>query len=186
MPGDVSRLKEHLRQASHEAQYIDQKRTPPETRAEIGNLLVNLRKWSPVSQRYHPAEFLPDFIVSAYEILYVETYGSDAQYLGDPNALSHLPLRAPLNSNQNQTRGVAVQKKKLSSSQRSPLKNERAFRIKQKYDRKLRKVMRELKTELADREAPPQPRCSRCARLGDGDWMYCPACGHRMEYDATD
>lgn len=182
MPGDVSRLKESLQQASLEAQYIDQKSTPPETRAAIGDLLVNLRKWSPVSQRYHPAEFLPDFIISSYEILYVEAFGSDAQYLGDPNAMSHLPVRTPLKSDQNQTRDVAKQKKKLSSSQRSPLKNERAFRIKQKYDRKLRKVMRDLRLELAGKEAPVQPRCSRCARMGDGDWMYCPACGYRMEY----
>ena len=182
MRGNPERLKHHLQQASLEAHLVNQDSTPPHLRADIGDLLLNLKKWSPVIQRYHPAEFLPDFIVSSYEILYVEAFGSDAQYLGDPNSLTHSPIRSPLNSNQNQQRDVAKQKKKLSSSQRSPLRNEKAFRLKQKYDRKLRKVMRDLRAELADRALPQQPNCSRCARLGESDWMYCPACGHRMEY----
>src|SRR6476661_5756214 len=78
--------------------------------------------------RLTPAAFL-----EAYELLFVETYGSGAIVQDD----THIPgsgkaQRGRVKSSDVETRGGAVQKKKLSASQKNVIKSQRAFNEKTK------------------------------------------------------
>lgn len=122
-----------------------------------------------------PAEFL-----TQYELLYLETWqkASGSISYGDENAENPVALKWRTSTNQIETRGTASKKGAGSISKGMGVKNQRAFAAKEYADRQLKKVAREIAKRLSDDDAPVR-RCSgsRCRRIADNTWAYCPACG---------
>lgn len=131
--------------------------------------------------RLTPAPFL-----DAYELLYIEVFGSGAIFQDD-TALhgAGKPKRGRTDSSQVETRGGAIQKKKLSASQKNVIKSQRAFNEKTKIDKRLRKMGKEIYDYL-NKEASATAhdwwmRCSKCKKHTDDDWQFCPRCGAPTE-----
>lgn len=130
--------------------------------------------------RLTPAAFL-----EAYELLFVETYGSGA-IVQDDNHIhgSGKAQRGRVKSTDVETRGGAIQKKKLSASQKNVIKSQRAFNEKTKIDKRLRKMGKEILTYL-NREAATNPsyyvRCAKCKKHAEDEWQFCPRCGSETE-----
>jgi hypothetical protein len=130
--------------------------------------------------RLTPAAFL-----EAYELLYVETYGSGA-IVQDENHIhgSGKAFRGRTKTNEVETRGGAVSKKKLSASQKNVIKSQRAFNQKTKIDKRLRKMGKEI-LDYLNREQAQNPgyymRCSKCKKHAEDEWQFCPRCGANTE-----
>jgi hypothetical protein len=130
--------------------------------------------------RLTPAAFL-----EAYELLYVETYGSGAIFQ-DENAIhgAGKAVRGRTKSTDVETRGGAVQKKKLSASQKNVVKSQRAFNQKTKIDKRLRKMGKEI-LDYLNKEAQNQQnfymRCAKCKKHAEDEWEFCPRCGSKTE-----
>ena len=130
--------------------------------------------------RLTPAAFL-----EAYELLYVETYGSGAIFQDD-NAIhgAGKAQRGRVKSDAVETRGGAVQKKKLSASQKNVIKSQRAFNQKTKIDKRLRKMGKEI-FDYLNKEQATQPnffmRCSKCKKHAEDEWQFCPRCSAPTE-----
>jgi len=130
--------------------------------------------------RLTPAAFL-----EAYELLYVETYGSGAIFQ-DENAIhgSGRAQRGRTKSDAVETRGGAIQKKKLSASQKNIIKSQRAFNQKTKVDKRLRKLGKEI-LEFLNKEQTQKieyyMRCAKCKKHAEDEWQFCPRCGHATE-----
>lgn len=130
--------------------------------------------------RLTPAAFL-----EAYELLYVETFGSGA-IVQDDNHIhgTGKAQRGRTKSSDVETRGGAVQKKKLSASQKNVIKSQRAFNEKTKIDKRLRKMGKEI-LEYLNKEATKKVdfymRCSKCKKHAEDEWQFCPRCGATTE-----
>lgn len=130
--------------------------------------------------RLTPAAFL-----EAYELLYVETYGSGAIFQDD-NAIhgAGKAQRGRTKSDAVETRGGAVQKKKLSASQKNVIKSQRAFNEKTRIDKRLRKMGKEI-FEYLNKEQNNKidfyMRCAKCKKHAEDEWQFCPRCGHQTE-----
>lgn len=127
----------------------------------------------------------PQAFLEAYELLYVETYGSGA-IVQDDNHIhgTGKAQRGRTKSSDVETRGGAVQKKKLSASQKNVIKSQRAFNEKTKIDKRLRKMGKEI-FEYLNKEAQTQPkfylRCSKCKKHCEDTWQFCPRCSSPTE-----
>lgn len=127
-----------------------------------------------------PAPFL-----DAYQLLHDEVYGTGAVFQDD-NAIHGLGKahRGRTSSDQVETRGGAVQKKKLSASQKNVIKSQRAFNEKTKIDKRLRKIGKEIYDFINKERAIAHDwyvRCSKCKKHMDDEWLYCPRCGGNAE-----
>lgn len=127
-----------------------------------------------------PASFL-----DAYQLLFIETYGSGAIYQ-DPNSIhgAGKAQRGRTDTRQVETRGGAVQKKKLSASQKNVVKSQRAFNEKTKIDKRLRKLGKEIYDYLNKEALHPTQwwmRCSKCKKHAEDEWLFCPRCGAATE-----
>lgn len=63
------------------------------------------------------------------------------------------------------------------------LRDERALRFKQKIDKRLRRIGKEIHAFLEDKEISPEGQrvcMGRCRRLGPEDWIFCSYCGGPM------
>lgn len=127
----------------------------------------------------------PQAFLEAYELLFVETYGSGA-IVQDDNQIhgSGKAQRGRVKSSDVETRGGAVQKKKLSASQKNVIKSQRAFNEKTKIDKRLRKMGKEI-LEWLNHEKITAPnfylRCSKCKKHAEDTWEFCPRCGAHTE-----
>jgi hypothetical protein len=145
---------------------------------------------------------LPEGFALAYEMLWVRALGD-----GGPGAgVGNHPLNgsagtvgvagrgAPggkvenagwrLSSGQTDAVGrtAGPQKKPVGKTSRT-LKDERAFRFKQKIDRELRRLGKKIEAFEDGRniDSAGQRVCTgRCKRFGDADWAYCPVCAGPM------
>ena len=130
--------------------------------------------------RLTPAPFL-----EAYQLLHDETYGTGAIFQDD-NAIhgAGKAQRGRIRSDAVETRGGAVQKKKLSASQKNVVKSQRAFNQKTKVDKRLRKLGKEI-LDYLNKEKAEAPtfyvRCSKCKKHAEDDWLWCPRCGNKTE-----
>lgn len=127
----------------------------------------------------------PQAFLEAYELLYVETYGSGA-IVQDDNHIhgSGKAQRGRVKSSDIETRGGAVQKKKLSASQKNVIKSQRAFNEKTKIDKRLRKMGKEIYEYLNKEAKSPVEwwmRCSKCKKHAEDDFRFCPRCGAPTE-----
>ena len=145
--------------------------------------------------RHRQEGHIPDGLVTAYEALWIKTYGSGAGYIGDPNSLT--PDKAGGNqmkmsgSDERVHRGVAKGKPGGNASRRSIIKDEKAFNFKRKIDKRMRRLaseidewMRSTKVAGVDiSEAQGEvsgggaPRCGGCHKFIDREWRFCASCG---------
>lgn len=125
----------------------------------------------------------PSAFLEAYELLYVEAYGSGAIFQDD-NAIhgAGKAQRGRIKSSDVETRGGAVQKKKLATSQKNVIKSQRAFNEKTKVDKRLRRLGKEIYAYL-NNDWPQDfyTRCSKCKKHTDDDYRFCPRCGAPTE-----
>ena len=130
--------------------------------------------------RLTPAPFL-----EAYQLLHDETYGTGAIFQDD--SVIHgtgKAQRGRIRSDAVETRGGAVQKKKLSASQKNVIKSQRAFNEKTKIDKRLRKIGKEIYDWLNKENQKPTEywtRCSKCKKHTEDDWQFCPRDGQPTE-----
>ena len=130
--------------------------------------------------RLTPAPFL-----EAYQLLHDETYGTGAIFQDD-NAIhgAGKAQRGRIRSDAVETRGGAVQKKKLSASQKNVIKSQRAFNEKTKIDKRLRKLGKEIYDWINKEQISPTEywtRCSKCKKHTEDDWQFCPRDGAATE-----
>ena len=130
--------------------------------------------------RLTPAPFL-----DAYQLLHDETYGSGAIFQDDTQIHgSGKAHRGRIRSDDVETRGGAVQKKKLSASQKNVIKSQRAFNEKTKIDKRLRKMGKEIYDWINKEQTKPTDywtRCSKCKKHTEDDWQFCPRDGQPTE-----
>ena len=61
------------------------------------------------------------------------------------------------------------------------IKDRAAYELKNRMDRRLRRIATEMEDFLAGGDARGTVNvCTRCGRIGEDGWAYCPACGHEM------
>lgn len=144
--------------------------------------------------RHRQEGHIPDNLVTAYEALWIKTYGSGAGYIGDPNAL--VPTGAGGNqmkmagSGERVYRGVAKSKPGGSGGRRSIIKDERAFNFKRKIDKRMRRLASEIDewmrstkvagVDISEGEGGVSggaPRCGGCHKFIDREWRFCASCG---------
>jgi hypothetical protein len=132
-------------------------------------------------------EALPAALIEAYEQLFIRAYGSNgAVSIGDATVIRGIGRReARTSTGTPEGRGGAAPPatKKFGSSRRNTIKDQRAYQLKINIDRRLRRIAREIAEDLEDisqRETAVNT-CSRCARIGEEEWGWCPHCGHEMK-----
>lgn len=143
--------------------------------------LVQQKSFRVVTYRDVP---IPTVIIDAYEALYLSAYGSDALKIGDDNQIhgTGKAEKGRTRSDQVETRGGAIQKKKLSASRTDVIKNLKSYQYKLKVDKRLRKMSKEIGEFLSDAEPTTVfHRCTSCKKTGESDWKHCPRCGAEME-----
>lgn len=129
---------------------------------------------------------LPTDFLNEYESLWLRTWGapgmSGGVRIGDENAESPAALKWRTSSGQVETRGTASKKGAGSTVKGLGVKDMRAAATKDWADRKLRKLARDIRLRLSDEEGRVR-RCagSRCRRLAEDTWAYCPTCGAPTE-----
>lgn len=130
--------------------------------------------------RLTPAPFL-----EAYQLLFMETYGSGAIFQDDTQIHgTGKAQRGRTKSSDIETRGGAVQKKKLSASQKNVIKSQRAFNEKTRIDKRLRKMGKEIYDWINKENLKPTEywtRCSKCKKHTEDDWQFCPRDGQPTE-----
>lgn len=128
-----------------------------------------------------PAEF-----VDQYEALFLSVWRapgvSGGVRVGDPEAEVPTAVKWRVSSGQTETRGTASTKGRGSISKGLGVADTRAAVTKEWVDRKLRKLARDLKTRMADEDAPVR-RCTgpKCRKLAEDNWNWCPFCGAPTE-----
>lgn len=151
-----------------------------------GNYVVKHRQEGHVDER----------LVTAYEALWIKTYGSGAGYIGDPNALT--PVGAGGNqmkmadSGERVYRGVAKGGAVAGRSRRSIIKDEHAFNFKRKIDKRMRRLATEIDEymrtvripgggggEGSEGEESSVARCMGCQCFMEDSWRFCARCGNR-------
>jgi hypothetical protein len=128
-------------------------------------------------ERLLPADF-----ERMYEMLWHQALkGLKGVHVGDPIERAKGRQVTRLTTNQVETRGGAHAVNKATSS--DPLGSERALAYKSRIDRKLRKISRQIKRWLDDREDGKVDvrRCSLCRQFGEPEWTYCPKDGKPMQ-----
>lgn len=102
---------------------------------------------------------------------------------GDPSVgvAEGRAVRVRTSTGQTETRGAAHNRKRQGLSQRGVVGDERALRLKDKIDRKLRALAREIRGVENGEVRNEMRRCSRCRTFAEGDWLYCPRDGAPTE-----
>ena len=157
---------------------------------DIKHVIAQLEMFRPKTRlvRTHelpPDISLPSILTGAYELLWYQAYGTGSPSIGDPNSIhgTGKAKRGRTQSDQVETRGGAVQKKKLANSQKDIIKSQRAFSAKTKFDKRLRKLGHEIEVflnEEKDRTHDWVMKCSKCKKMGEDEWLWCPRCGGQM------
>lgn len=127
---------------------------------------------------------LPEPTKEAYRNLWERIYGSRALKLGDD--IGKAPgkaLRGRMSTGKDEVRGGAKPGKSLSASQRSTILDQQAWQFKRTIDRRLRQVTTDIRLFLDGSQAVAHrvTRCTRCGKVGEVDWKFCPRCGHETE-----
>lgn len=136
-------------------------------------------------------EQLPTPIRDAYELLFIQAYGSDpAISSGDPvvkPGIGKPQVRVSTNRDQGIGGAASGGGKRPGASTRNIIKDRRAYEMKIKVDRRLRRLSKEIFDFLAGAETMREVNvCSRCARIGEDDWRFCPSCGFEMRSEVRE
>jgi hypothetical protein len=130
-------------------------------------------------------EAVPKALTEAYSLLSHAAYGSDPSVsIGDSAVIRGIgKVRARTSTSSAEgVGGSAKNGKRPGLNTRSVIRDRRAYELKIRTDRKLRRVAKELQDHLAGGQESHAVinSCSRCGRIGDESWAFCPACGHSM------
>jgi hypothetical protein len=143
---------------------------------------------------------LPEHFVANYEALWVKSMDSGDGTSNHPLSGRAAELEIPggkatgqwrVNSGEATTMGRrnGPELKTVGKTSRT-MRDERAFRLKAKVDKRLRQIAREISAFLEDRPtkmATHRICAGKCKRFGDKDWTYCPNCsGPMREVEADD
>ena len=161
---------------------------------EVARLLSELHTESGVTRRMRVVsdeevsrgrEALPSSLREQYELLFCRAYGSDpAVSVGDSSVIRGVgkPQSRVNSGSSEKVPGARTNGKKAGANTRSIVKDGRAYELKLRVDRRLRRLAREIRDELADEQRGRTIRvCTRCARIGEEEWGWCPHCGHEMK-----
>lgn len=145
------------------------------------------------------SRILPELFTSTYEALYLKSLDDGMAGMGSRN-----DEKAALGIAEGKPTGVArvsssevtsVGKlgpgsSKLVGKTSRTMKDERAFRLKVKVDKKLRAIAREVQAFLEHRDmrlAAARVCAGKCKKFGDAEWTYCARCGGPMrEVESSD
>lgn len=125
---------------------------------------------------YEVLRALPADFVLRYELLWLAVYGSSGR-VADPAAMPVVAKRVTrVSSSQTETRGGARGGVHTPASHRDVVRDDRALRIKQWLDRRLRALARETRSRMRDDgvERAGVRRCTRCNQWAEAEWSYCP------------
>ena len=127
---------------------------------------------------------MPDTFVDAYGALWEAALVHPESSRGNSDAnirVAPRVRRARTSTGQTETRGPA-KRGKGGGSGKDVVKNEAALAAKQRIDRKLRKLTREMSLFLSssEEERPVPRKCIRCKKYGEDEWAYCPYDGAAM------
>ena len=132
---------------------------------------------------------MPRQFVDAYEALVVESFNSGGGMDGmGASGVEKADGRAigqwRVGSGEVTSIGAAspISVKQVGKTART-MRNEAAFRLKVKIDKRLRGLAREVLASIneSDKTRNSLRVCSgRCKKIGDPDWCYCPRCGGPM------
>lgn len=130
-------------------------------------------------------EEIPRALQEAYSLLTHRAYGSDpAVSVGDANVIRGIgkaKARTSTSSPEGVGGGAPAATKKFGQSRRSVIRDRKAYEIKIRVDRRLRRLAVEIQEHLNGGQVETTVNvCSHCNRIGEGDWRYCPNCGGRM------
>jgi hypothetical protein len=128
---------------------------------------------------------LPDSFLSAYEEVF-----DRALKLDGSSATGALKDAAELGKAKGGTSATTGKKTQLSGGAGKKyklywtVKNDAALELKHSLDKKLRRLAREIRQDLADSDVMAaggkvegKCRCGRCGQIMNRDWNFCPGCG---------
>lgn len=132
---------------------------------------------------------LPKDFLFVYLMLMDATYGEGSLGSGPGYRDDEIPGTGrqvnpwPLTSVAPQS-GQAAHKKFVGKS-KDFVRSQKNSDLKDRTDRRLRKLTRELKYELSGHTGQKEPKairkCSgKCKKIGESEWLYCPRCGGPM------
>lgn len=137
--------------------------------------------------------FIPKGLLEFYEQVVMEEFGSNNLGTGkavDPNQLPGIGRRVGgLGSARSGRPDIrSVTRVGTANARRQVIRSERAMTERARIDRKLKRIVREMKNFLASLDdpnveaVPTHRRCAgRCTKFGDPDWLYCARCGGPMQ-----
>lgn len=100
---------------------------------------------------------------------------------GDTNVIHGTGKKLVSGVSSSDTLSISAARRGKGSSQQIGLKDDRAVGYRKNVDRKLRKILREVRVFLNASEQPKARQCvGRCKKFGDAEWLYCPSCGGPM------
>lgn len=135
---------------------------------------------------------IPEALVTAYEALWLKTYGSEASVIGDPSVIRGIGKGNTYRtgtSGEKVARGGARGSKDRGGARKSIIKHELAFHFKRKMDKRMRRLAKEIEEWLVEESKGrvgaggvggvevSAARCARCFCFMERDWRYCARCG---------
>lgn len=126
---------------------------------------------------------MPEVLVDAYAALCAEALrdGTEGRREDSSPRVKGKPLGWRISSNQTETRAGAKTSGKKGPVGGPEIKSRRMFVLKEKIDRKLRKLAREIESRMAGGTGEMSRKCSRCGKYGEPDWIWCPWDGAAMQ-----
>lgn len=133
---------------------------------------------------------LPETFVNVYEALYCKALddgmggsrAAETAFLGKADGKPVGQWRVSTGEMTSMDKIGGPGTKQVGKTART-MRDERAFRLKVKIDKRLRAMAREINAFLdgVDKRLATQRVCAgRCKHFGDAEWNYCPSCGGPM------
>lgn len=127
---------------------------------------------------------LPEVLVDAYAQLAMAAMSDGMQghgYDGDPRVKPKV-RRVRTSTGQKETRGLAAGARGYAS--RVGVASVRMLALKDRIDRKLRSLAREIRREMTGGGRGEIRKCRKCGRFGEETWAFCP--WDRAEMESED
>lgn len=142
----------------------------------------------PFSVEREAVDAMPGNFIYRYELLWLKAFGRSvgARKGGvDPNPVHRANRRVRTSTGQTETRGGARTRGGVAGADdRDVIENHAALRMKQRVDRKLRSLARDIAVWMHDDDARAGVRrCSKptCRRFAEDTWTHCPWDGYPTE-----
>lgn len=133
---------------------------------------------------------LPTEFLSVYLMLMDATYGETNMGSGPGYRDSEIPgagrQQNPWPVTSSAPQGLRGAQSKFNGKSRDFIRSQKNSDLKDRTDRRLRKLTREIKFELSSHSGQKEPKAIRqcagtCRKFGEAEWLYCPRCGGPMQ-----